>query len=58
MAKKKVYVEYYGKWDGPEAAEIAFEKVKSGEWDAERFDAWFRQVRLDAERDANADESY
>ena len=47
----------YGKWQTPESAEEAFEKVKSGAWDFERFNEWMSHLICTEVRDATANES-
>ena len=41
----------YDKWDHYEEAEIAFEKVKSGEWDMKRFQEWVDHMDICKNRD-------
>jgi hypothetical protein len=41
----------YGKWDQAEDWEVAYSKVKSGEWSPKRFDQWLSQVRVELWRD-------
>jgi len=36
--------EVYERWDIPEDSTTAFENVKNGNWDEERFYAWYLQV--------------
>jgi hypothetical protein len=48
----------YGKWDSYEEAEVAFAKVKSGEWDLSRFEEWCDFMKICINREACADESY
>jgi hypothetical protein len=48
----------YGKWDEPEEDKVAFQKVRSGEWDEARFVKWLDHYRAVLLRDAAADESY
>ena len=43
---------FYGKWGSPEETEVAFLKVKSGEWTLERFEAWKSQVKIEQHRDS------
>ncbi len=47
----------YGKWDEAEYSQVAFEKVKSGEWDANRFDDWLSHLICTRIRDELSDES-
>jgi len=47
----------YGKWDSPEADFVAYEMVKSGEWDRVRFMAWLDQTKMTILRDEFIDES-
>jgi hypothetical protein len=46
----------YSKWDDFEEAAVAFGKVKSGEWDKERFEEWFNHAYCVISRDATAGE--
>lgn len=52
--KKK---ETYNKFDNYEDIEVAFAKVKSGEWNLERFTEWYDQVKNIEYMYATADES-
>ncbi len=46
----------YSKWDDYEDANVAFTKVKSGEWDLARFEEWYAQAYMVISRDATATE--
>lgn len=48
----------YGKWDNPEDTEVAFEKVKSGEWTLERFQEWSNHLVVTEVRDEMAHIGY
>lgn len=38
------YRRLYGKWDEADNPEVAFDKVRNGEWDKERFLLWTRPL--------------
>ena len=46
----------YDKWECPEDYDTAFEKVKSGEWNALQFETWYFKTQSDLERDLMAGE--
>ena len=50
--------ETYTKYEGPEDYDVAYAKVKSGEWDLDRFKEYVRCVEKSTWQDATADESF
>lgn len=57
MSKANHPTSHYGKWDCAETAEVAFEKVRTGEWSKERFLDWHAHHIMEIQRDLSEDAS-